>query len=535
MSAQQSRILSSRILVVGVLAGGLGAVLAKLGLGILGFYLAAPLTAPLAPWVLGARSGNSGPARQPTDLLAILKRGLSGRRPPKSSVLSAAQRQAADLGDRRLAYDWTVLHQALRVHHRLALRGEALGNLTDDLFVDQHHLDRLSSREWQIVVGQRGSGKTALLLALENRLKRDDRHIALRITMAEGQNAAAGLGLRPDEQLASLHFETLFGQFYRGLRFVVSESDQQKLFSREASIGLGDRQKSALPLSQVTADARSSIASLTSDLAIDRINLLIDDWGALDPATRSHTAWILRETFAGLPQISLKLAADPETVALGELSTSLGLRHTLAGLDLDRSSLTLSERSDFFGRMLWLRLLASDSQLAGQFGDVDAPSALLGVLFADEQVFRALVRGAGATPRAFLATFRILTATRRWSADVPWSSDDVSNAVRAHALAASAFETGSSMFCVSRSSHGALAESIRHLHMLRLVSEIDGPALDQRISDEFFIYRFSSGRWREIAGERGSRAQPSDTVEPITIETCRALDIAELVRSKGDF
>jgi hypothetical protein len=68
-----------------------------------------------------------------------------------------------------LPFAVSVLDDALRRHQSLSLRGEKHRAFAA-LFVDAHQLDLLDTPDWQVIYGQRGSGKTILLGALEQQL-----------------------------------------------------------------------------------------------------------------------------------------------------------------------------------------------------------------------------------------------------------------------------------------------------------------------------------------------------------------------------
>lgn len=106
------------------------------------------------------------------------------------------------------------LHRALRFRAEYVEREESL-----DLFVDVGHLTRLSTPNWQLVWGRRGTGKTHLLRALqqsENQRAAETRQISLFFSLNEVTLSPPGIS-PGDKVLALGYFQRFFRSFVEKL------------------------------------------------------------------------------------------------------------------------------------------------------------------------------------------------------------------------------------------------------------------------------------------------------------------------------
>lgn len=106
-----------------------------------------------------------------------------------------------------------------KLHRRIVLRGESLGDDSLALFVDVGQFAEIEGRNWQVVWGRRGTGKTHLLSAFHQdraASSADSRELFLYFSLNEFTLSPPGVA-PSDKTLALGYFEAFFKQFVETL------------------------------------------------------------------------------------------------------------------------------------------------------------------------------------------------------------------------------------------------------------------------------------------------------------------------------
>lgn len=192
---------------------------------------------------------------------------------------------------------------------------------------------------------------------------------------------------------------------------------------------------------------RALIAELCRHLQVRRLDILIDNWPALDTygtsAVQPHFAELLKKALGGDRgghAISVKIAADGLATRLWDREGGVGLRRPTdidMVVNLNEALLNDQELVQFFERLLFERLIAGEGRL-GHLLDPDSPStplpaAFVRTLFGDRETFELLVRGAEGRTRLFLYYVREMTLETNGDLAEPFSRERVLAVVKARA------------------------------------------------------------------------------------------------------
>lgn len=181
---------------------------------------------------------------------------------------------------------------------------------------------------------------------------------------------------------------------------------------------------------------RQLVENLCEELRIDRIDIVIDNWTALDPAGMSlvqpYFADLLKHSFYGCATISVKLGADGLATRLwdGELSCGLDPGNEITDLaNLSYPLLSDERLIEFFEYMLYRRMLKHCGELR-TFYDPHNPHNPLSPrfiesLFDERSTFELLVRGTEGRARLFLDCLRAIAHEADFRVHPKWDRDVV--------------------------------------------------------------------------------------------------------------
>lgn len=186
------------------------------------------------------------------------------------------------------------------------------------------------------------------------------------------------------------------------------------------------------------------IAELCEALEIERIDILIDNWTALDSYGNSlvqpHFAQLLKQSLGGSHRISVKIAAEALSTRLWDPDRAIGLQrpHDIDLLvSLDKPLLDDTELIKFFEELLFRRLLSCEANLS-RYVDPDKPGLAISPhfvedLFGDRSSFELLVRGTEGRMRLFLQCLRQLAHGSNFRLTEPWTEEQVLAVVQSRA------------------------------------------------------------------------------------------------------
>jgi len=286
---------------------------------------------------------------------------------------------------------------------------------------------------------------------------------------------------------------------------------------------------------------RPLLLNLLDEIGVEHLNILIDEWSALDPtgatAIQPEFAELLKRTFAGTPHISVKIATNRYQSRFSNHAAGGQYRGLEMGADffeavnLDRSLLDEEDLIRFYGRVLFKRLLVCEPGLEvfDPRGTGQPVDQFLLSIFHDGRAFRELVRGSEGIPRRFLLTFNALSQACSHSLHRLWDSSFVQHRIReisleeesdvgyhseasqllSHQVKNIVTSTGSRAFLVQREDREILESAVEELLEKRLVHEYPRSKLPPDVRDEYDCYLVDYGLWLDW-----ERAFVASDVEP---------------------
>jgi hypothetical protein len=189
---------------------------------------------------------------------------------------------------------------------------------------------------------------------------------------------------------------------------------------------------------------RQLVEDLCNELAIERIDIVIDNWTALDPAGTSlvqpYFADLLKHSFYGCSTISLKLGADGLATRLwdDELACGLHPENEITELaNLGHALLSNEALVDLFEQILYRRMLKNCQALRAFTDPHDPQNSLSGAftesLFEDRTTFELLVLGTEGRPRLFLRCLRAIAHEADFRVDPKWHRELVLGIIQTRA------------------------------------------------------------------------------------------------------
>jgi len=178
------------------------------------------------------------------------------------------------------------------------------------------------------------------------------------------------------------------------------------------------------------------LSQFCTELEIERVDILIDDWSAVDGdgtgAVQPYLADMIRAALRGSEHVSVKIATDGLQTHLWDRTSTCGLNlgDDITLLEnLNHALLEDDELVRFFERLLFRRMLKDTEQMR-QFLDPHTPGAPLSPrfiesLFESTEAFRLLVHGSEGRARQFLHAVRDLAYLSNFSVQPPWSREQV--------------------------------------------------------------------------------------------------------------
>lgn|GEM_PF-5589932 len=275
-------------------------------------------------------------------------------------------------------------------------------------------------------------------------------------------------------------------------------------------------------------------AALCDALDIERIDILIDNWTALDTYGNSlvqpHFAQLLKRSMMGLHTVSVKIAAEGPCTRLWDTDSGIGLRREddiSLLVNLNKPLLNDAQLIGFFEELLYRRLLTAAEVSLSHYVDPDKPgltisSRFIEDLFGEVKTFELLVRGTEGRMRLFLQCFQQLAQETQFTLEQPWSYDHVLAVVQARArheiedlqyvspavrilqmqIKPGVVVNDNDVFSVSRVDYERFEDSFRELLSKGLL-ERTVPALDAASQDDSLIgFKVADELMREWARAR---------------------------------
>jgi hypothetical protein len=186
---------------------------------------------------------------------------------------------------------------------------------------------------------------------------------------------------------------------------------------------------------------RQLMEHLCADLGIERIDVLVDNWTALDndgtSLVQPYFAELMKNSLSGTPAISVKLAADGLATRLWDSRRRCGLQiphHIEPAVNLNLPILDDAQLVQFFEWVMFRRMYKHEDRLK-LFVDRSAPGAPLTPAFIESifdarDTFELLVRGTEGRPRLFLQCWRRIAHAANYSVEPLWSQSMVLDIVR---------------------------------------------------------------------------------------------------------
>jgi hypothetical protein len=190
------------------------------------------------------------------------------------------------------------------------------------------------------------------------------------------------------------------------------------------------------------ARVRQKLLELLDLMDIRHLNILIDEWSALDPtavtAVQPEFAELLKRTFAGTGKISVKIATNRYQTRFSNRAAGREYRGLELNADifeaanLDHILMTEDELWSFYEMLLYKRLLFCEPKLHvfDPYNTGHPDEQFILSLFRDPRAFTELVKGASGIPRDFLLIFNELSRHFDFSATPTWEAAEVQRCIR---------------------------------------------------------------------------------------------------------
>jgi hypothetical protein len=191
---------------------------------------------------------------------------------------------------------------------------------------------------------------------------------------------------------------------------------------------------------------RKELVSLLDLMDVGTLYVLIDEWPALDKSCLTEIqprfAELLKRTFGGSRRFCVKIASSRHNARLsnrGNGHSYMGLEMNadiFEGTNLDHVFMEEVQLDGFYQQMLFARLTFCVDELkvfrakGGERGAMVPDQQFVLSIFADEDGFRELVKGAGGIPRDFLELFNQLAHRHGYSVERLWRVSAVRGCVR---------------------------------------------------------------------------------------------------------
>ena len=273
---------------------------------------------------------------------------------------------------------------------------------------------------------------------------------------------------------------------------------------------------------------RDRMIKLLDCLGADHLDILIDEWSALDPTASTSIqpefAELLKRTFHGDQRFSIKIATNRYQTRFSNRQAGADMRGLELGADifgatnLDHANFDHESRRLFFLRLLFRRLSFCEPELqifdAGRTGTPN--DAFLRSIFRTERAFDELVRAAEGIPREFLIILNDLASRRGFSVDPLWEVEDVQRCIRERSVSNKddmvdysseadqllsrcikdvVTRTGSRLFLVRCEDTDCIRSALEELLEKRLVHEVPGSRCPAAIRDRYDAFSIDYGLW----------------------------------------
>ena len=201
---------------------------------------------------------------------------------------------------------------------------------------------------------------------------------------------------------------------------------------------------------------RKELVSLLDLMDVGTLYILIDEWPALDKSCLTEIqprfAELLKRTFGGSRRFCVKIASSRHNARFsnrGNGHSYIGLEmnaDVFEGTNLDHVFMEEIELDRFYQQMLFTRLTYCVDELkvfrakGSERGAMIPDQQFVLSIFADDDGFRELVKGAGGIPRDFLELFNQLAHRHGYSVERLWRVGTVRGCVREVSVASKEYE-----------------------------------------------------------------------------------------------
>lgn len=288
-----------------------------------------------------------------------------------------------------------------------------------DTFVMTEIATRARTTDSQLVLGRRGTGKTHLFRVFERNESLRGK-VVYYIDCTRLGSGYAGLQLQPRE-IAPKYFSSLMNELGtrlldEAIRMEAPKPGAQDRILNELGIGLArylEPSNETEPFNNTFnyRQISESLENILSDLQIDRMFLILDEWAQIPVSAQPYVAEYLKRAILSVPNISVKLLAVSYQCNLSfrDESGNIGIQRGADipdTLDLD-SYFIYEENKDvvsrFFAQVLYNHL-GAELNWSLNVSPEDKNEKILG-LFTQQPAFIELVRAAEGNCRDFLCIF----------------------------------------------------------------------------------------------------------------------------------
>jgi len=292
---------------------------------------------------------------------------------------------------------------------KLKMRAEkqldTLGRAIKESFVDANILIQIQNDRDQIILGRRGSGKTHLLLQLDDHAV-EDKSLLCYIDSRRLSSGIFEAGL-PTEPQATKFFRSILTKIHSFLLEELTRRDSLEDKARNKAFGCLNQMVNAIQDNSFT-EYCLALENFVNAMGARHLYLLLDEWVAVPRQIQPYVASLLKKIFIPSPRVVLKVGAIGFQARFGKPLPEGGVLGFEVGADIfsdvDLDTYMVFDKDparveDFFARVLY-RHLSLGIDLRG----IDH-KGLVKKCFSNTKAFLELVRACEGVSRDFLEIF----------------------------------------------------------------------------------------------------------------------------------
>lgn len=304
------------------------------------------------------------------------------------------------------AYSREIQHAVGQISYRAEQQADALGRAAKESYVDLGLLYRIQNFRDQIVFGRRGTGKTHLLLQLEDFAVREK---AL-VCYIDCRSLGSGIfeAALPVEKQGEIFFRSLLSKAHA---FILGELTRLEIPTKEAKDKAFDhlnRMVTSIGNNSFT-EYCAALEDCLEALNESRLFLVIDEWIAIPQEIQPYVASLIRKIFTPSKKIAIKIGSVVFQSQFGKPLAGGGTLGFEIGADIfpdvDLDELLVYDKEKEIVGNHFARILYRHLSINLALTESDPKGWVIKTFFSNNSAFEELVRACEGVPRDFLIIF----------------------------------------------------------------------------------------------------------------------------------